>query len=469
MKSYDIVIIGGGTAGCAAAYIAGKLGLKVLIIEQNSHLGGTMTSGLVVPVMKSGENQINKDFYNDLINAMSNAGGQVTFQGNPGWFNPQILKIILEKMLTKVGVDIIYNSCVADINMKSRQIESLNIIYNSRIYSSACTCTSTSNFSYKGVLDENKNYKILSVYDDTLCTDNTKKYNSIKYKILSVPINSKYYIDATGTSEICKKCNCEFLDEKNITQPVSLRFVMSGVNIDEFGSWLLEYDKDREVSPVENIDGVTHLSTAYTWDTDKHWALAPLFDKAVEENVLKDSDRNYFQVFTIPGMPGSVAFNCPRIMLDNNELSFESASKALEEGHRAILRISKFCNIYLKGFKNAYISDIADMLGVRVSNRIRGRYVLTKDDILSGRKFKNPVVISNYPIDVHSGNKNQSKLEKVSDYQIPLECLASADIDNLFVVGRSLSAEFEAQAAARVQASCFSMGEGLVKYLANNL
>ena len=51
MKKYDIIVIGGGTAGCAAAYIAGKSGLKTLLIERSIHLGGTITSGLVVPVM----------------------------------------------------------------------------------------------------------------------------------------------------------------------------------------------------------------------------------------------------------------------------------------------------------------------------------------------------------------------------------------------------------------------------------
>ena len=32
---YDVVIVGGGTAGCAAAYTLGKAGKKVLIIEKN--------------------------------------------------------------------------------------------------------------------------------------------------------------------------------------------------------------------------------------------------------------------------------------------------------------------------------------------------------------------------------------------------------------------------------------------------
>ena len=84
MTKYDVIVVGGGTAGCAAAYTAGMLGLKTLIIEKNIHLGGTITSGLVVPAMKSSENQINTDFYHDLINELRVIGGQVTYQNNPG-------------------------------------------------------------------------------------------------------------------------------------------------------------------------------------------------------------------------------------------------------------------------------------------------------------------------------------------------------------------------------------------------
>ena len=45
----------------------------------------------------------------------------------------------------------------------------------------------------------------------------------------------------------------------------------------------------------------------------------------------------------------------------------------------------------------------------------------------------------------------------------------SADIYKLFVIGRCISADFKAQAALRVQASCFSMGEGAAKYIINTL
>jgi len=209
-----------------------------------------------------------------------------------------------------------------------------------------------------------------------------------------------------------------------------------------------------------DIDGFIHLSTAYTWDKDKKWALSPLFEDAVSKGILKDHDRNYFQIFTVAGMPSTIAFNCPRVIDYTETLDVRNMSKALQLARKNIFRLAEFCRIYLPGFENAYISNIADMLGIRVSRRIKGKYVYTIDDVKSGKRFHNPVVISDYPVDVHSKDRDKSTLQLVQDYQLPLESLMSADIDNLFVAGRCISADFMSQGALRVQASCFSMGEG---------
>lgn len=432
---YDVIIAGGGTSGCAAAYIAGKAGLKVLLIEKNIHLGGAITSGLVIPVMKSGTNQINTDFYKALTNELAMIGGQVTYQDNRGWFNPELAKIALDRLMEKASVDVILGASIESVQRAGRDIISLSI-----------------------------NTKILSEYSEQIDTNNNYSYSN---KVLSEPIAARYFVDATGNCEIGKISDCEFLNEEHENQPVSLRFIMGGINLEVFGKWLLEVDKNREVTTVEKINGNTHLSTAYTWDTDKEWALAPFFDDAVNKNIIKDYDRNYFQVFTVAGMPDSVAFNCPRLVDSINPLNILDTSMALKYARSSILRLSNFCKTYFPGFENAYISNIADMLGVRVSRRIKGKYIYTIDDIKSHKTFDNPVVISDYPVDVHSARKGESILNKTSDYQLPVEALMSADIDNLFVTGRCISADFQAQAALRVQASCFSMGEGVAKYIIN--
>lgn len=434
---YDLVVVGGGTSGCAAAYTAGKLGLKTLLIEKSIHLGGTITSGLVVPVMMSGENQINTDFYRTLISELKKIGAEVNYQGNPGWFNPELTKIILDKMMKDANVDVLFESEVTDVKINNSNITHVHI-----------------------------SNKILSTYNEQIHTDNI---SSNQDKILSEYIAAKYVVDATGNCDFSKKINCEFLNDSNEFQPMSLRFIMGGIDLKVLSNWLLETDKDRNVTTVQQIGDDIHLSTAYTWDTDKHWALAPLFDKAIKENVLKDTDRNYFQVFTIAGMPDSLAFNCPRVVEKLNPNCISDRTKALISARESILRLSEFVKKYLPGCEKAYISNIADMLGVRVSGRIKGKYVYTIDDLKNGKKFDNPVLRSNYPVDVHNSQKNASTLDMTGDYELPIESLMSADYENLFVIGRGISADYQAQGALRVQASCFSMGEAVAKYIKNRI
>lgn len=428
MEKYDVVVIGGGTAGCATAYTAGLAGLKVLLIEKNIHLGGTITSALVVPAMKCGEHQINTEFYDALVAELKAIGGQATYENNEGWFNPELTKIALDNLMRKASVEVFFDTHIQDVCIINNRIKSVKI-----------------------------SKEILSVYNETLEQDN---------KNLSVCIGAKYFVDATGNCELGKLCHCIFLEQKNEQQPVSLRFLMGGVDVPHFAKWLEEYDKDRNVTTVEDIDGFIHLSTAYTWDKDKKWALAPLFEDAVKKKILKNHDRNYFQIFTVAGMPTHIAFNCPRIIDYTDTLQVKNMSKALLLGRQSIFRLANFCRIYFPGFENAYISNIADMLGIRVSRRIKGKYIYTAEDIKNGKEFEHPVLISNYPIDVHSNEKDKSTLQIVKDYQVPIESLMSADIDNLYVAGRCISTDFMAQGAIRVQASCFSMGVGLGKYFA---
>lgn len=417
---YDVIVVGGGTAGCAAAYTAGKFGLSTLLVEKNIHLGGAITSGLVIPAMKSADDsslQINTDFYNALITELKDFGAQITYLDNPGWFNPELTKIALDRLMSKANVDVVFDTRVIDVKTDKNHLEGVTIQSN----------------------------------------------------MLSVYIGANYIVDTTGNCEIGVLANCEFLQNENEIQPVSLRFEMGGVNLKTFSKWILDFDSDRDVTTCEVIDNHIHLSTAYTWDKGRKWALEPLFEDAVKQNILKNEDRNYFQVFTIPEMPDVIAFNCPRIFKspEINPLDNTQFSKALTEARESIVRLANFCKIYLPGFEKSYISNIADALGVRVSRRIKGKYVYTLDDLKSGKKFDNAVLVGNYPIDIHSNKKDESVLEKTLHYYyLPLESLMSADYDNLFVAGRCLSADFKAQGALRIQPSCFSMGEGVAKHIA---
>ncbi|MBS4760628.1 MAG: FAD-dependent oxidoreductase [Clostridium sp.] len=421
MEKYDLVVCGGGTAGSAAGYIAAKNGLKTLIVEKNIHLGGSITSALVMPAMKSNTMNINCEFFNDFINELKNYNAQITYSdGNQGWFNPELSKIALDSLMKKVGCDVLFDTEVTDVQTDEDVI---------------------------------KNIKLSS-------------------KMLSLYIESSYFVDATGDGNFSVILKNKILKNNQTRQPMTMRFHISGIDLKKFSQWILKLDPDRNVTTVFEIANEIHLSTACTWDSDKNWALQPLFKKGIEKGILREEDTAYFQIFTIPAMPSTVSLNCPRILQDEDidPLDPVEKSKAFIKAREQIWRIYCFLKAYFPGFENSFISNIADMQGVRESRRVCGKKIYTKDDIISGKSYETPVLHANYPIDIHSHKKDSSVLEHTTiDYELPVESLIASDYRNLLIVGRCLSADFEAQAALRIQTSCFSMGEAAAKYIALQL
>ena len=51
MKKYDLIVVGGGISGVAAAVSAAREGMSVLLIEKFGSLGGAMSNSLVYPFM----------------------------------------------------------------------------------------------------------------------------------------------------------------------------------------------------------------------------------------------------------------------------------------------------------------------------------------------------------------------------------------------------------------------------------
>lgn len=418
MEKFDVVVVGGGAGGISCAWNAAKCGLKTLLIEKNIHLGGLITSGLVIPVMKLNSLGINVEFYNELISAAKSQNACITYEdGNSGWFNPELMKSVFDEMLSSVGCKVLFNSEISHVQRK-----------------------------------------------------NDKFFVNVNSNMLSIHIETSYLVDGTGDGKIFEKLNLEFLKDNEEKQSISLRFLMANVDRKKFADWILDFDKNRNVTTACEVEGQLHFSTACTWDKNANWALSPLFAQAVSDGVLKPSDTAYFQIFTVPYADGCVAFNCPRLLPSEGESSLVepiyAVSELLIEGRKRINRIANFCKKYLKGFENAYVSNISDMLGVRESRRVKGKRIFSVNDIISGEKPENVALASDYPIDVHSDKKDCSELRFTKHvWYLPVESLISADYDNLFVVGRCLSAEFKAQAAVRTQMNCFSMGEAVAKYI----
>lgn len=105
---YDVIVAGGGPAGTAAAISAARNGMKTLLVEQYSFLGGMWTAGLVNPFFDTD----NKGgIVRELVNLLKkrNAWG--------GWegicFDIEEIKYILDSLVTGAGAEILFQSLIA--------------------------------------------------------------------------------------------------------------------------------------------------------------------------------------------------------------------------------------------------------------------------------------------------------------------------------------------------------------------
>ena len=418
----DVLVAGGGSAGVAAAVASGRSGAKTILIEKNTFLGGMATGALVTPMMKNAldaKNILTKGLFLEVCDRLVKAGGGATFKdGNPGWFNPEVYKWVLDEMCIEAGVKLMFDNYIIETHCNVSLLQKIFFINKGGCFS----------------------------------------------------ISGREFIDCTGDADLIALSGVSYESGKeDDRQAMSLRFMMSGVNLETFAKWLQENDKNGD-SPVYFLDnGDILLTSAYTFE--KSWTLKPFFEKALRNKDLEKEDAAYFQIFSVPGSPGLVAFNCPRITPETktlDSLNNEDSSWVLVHGRQMIKRTSNFCKKYLPGFEKAYVCEIAPLIGVRESRRLIGQYVLTADDVLSARKFDDGIAKSNWPIDIHPSTIRKgevtSLLRRPPDgdyYQIPLRSLLPKEneIKNLIVAGRCLSATFEAQGSARIQANCWAMGE----------
>lgn len=136
-------------------------------------------------------------------------------------------------------------------------------------------------------------------------------------------------------------------------------------------------------------------------------------------------------------------------------------SQATVELTEQCSRIGRFLKEHVPGFENSYCVPAA-IPGVRESRNIQGRYQITDEDVLEGRKFPDTIGQVCFPIDIHAPESSQAIFHQIGGdgtFDIPYRSMLPAELDNLVVAGRCVSATHQAHGATRNMAPCLVMGE----------
>jgi hypothetical protein len=490
-KKVDVVAVGAGPAGCAAALSARRNGAKTLLIERESYLGGMMTGGGIGGIGINGYRAgvkgnpiVVKGIGMEIFERLQAAGGALP--GDPVYprqmIDPSITIHVLDQMMEESNVEVLFNTIAFDVIMEN------NVL--------------------KGVAIANKSGGQVVLADRV--------------------------IDASADADIAAAAGAPFVfgrPQDGRYHGGSMDMQIGGIDTDRFLDYLknqpvmteketedLERDRSRLLgagqapNTVLTIDGKTitrepNLSPT-SWEAVEkarkegdtlpvriatggggpYPGLAAVKDgKYLPRPAGLDKEWiEYIKKGKVPPLLGAAALVYPpprfgplgvfrhgkrrydQMMSGVYECWFDTTDE--QEISKAILFMRKLNKIYLEflrervpGFENAYIIIESTNVGTREGRRIIGEYILTEDDILEGRRF--PDVIAKGGTrgpDAHSvtgiwGGGVFAPLTK--PYDIPYRCLIPRKIDHLLVAGRSISATFLAFGASRSMAVGMSVGQ----------
>lgn len=401
----DVLVVGGGPAGLIAAQAAVEDGLKVMLIDSRSFVGGNMTIGLpILGFLGQKGNQIIKGIPQKFIDRLKAKNAASEHRPCPLHMS---LTLVEPEAVKNVGLEMLIESGV----------EVMLYVF------------------FAGVIKEG----------------NTVKGVIIESKSGREAILAKTVIDCTGDADVAYRAGvtCEQGNDIGGVQPPTLMFALGGVDTEKLRLSIAEEPRTYLTDFIPN---------EYFGQNNQFIVvgLRSLIQKATADGLKLPTERT----IVITGLrEGEVWVNMTRVNgLDGTDPASLTWGEA--EGRRQIHDIQKYLIDYVPGFEKAHFTKMAPFIGIRETRRIVGKYVMTATDILGCQRFDDAIAVASYPLDLHHPQGGGCTLEWCGDcYDIPYRSLIPEHIENLIVAGRCISTTHEAMSAIRVMAPCMAMGE----------
>ena len=186
MKKYDIIVVGGGFSGAAAAIAAAREGQSVLLVEKGNALGGAAVNSLVIPFMPNSTRingvmtELSAGLYKTICDKLCENGAM---KGK--LFLEEELKFILNDMVREVGVDLLYHAYIFAAKKNGERIESITVATKSG----------------------------------------------------PIELTADYFVDCTGDAQLAFLADCPYnlgRESDNLCQPMTLCFRLGNVDVEAF-------------------------------------------------------------------------------------------------------------------------------------------------------------------------------------------------------------------------------------------
>jgi len=402
IRDVDVLVVGGGCAGIAAAVCAARRGKKTLLTEREFCLGGTATNGMVGPFMTctdpEGKTEIIKGFFREFIDRLIAEDGAMepmsiqNCKAYSSWhmyghqnvtpFNIDTYKVVAEDLCRESSVELLYGMDACDV-VRTEDGKSI-----------------------AGVCFHAKEGLVL--------------------------IKSKIVIDCTGDADIAYMAGCPTAKGEEGTgemQAAGLFFSIEGVDEDVLeqrcaaeGWESMRYEKEIAAAVANGEYPVPRRRLGVYKSCDGTWKV---------------------NATRIPDVDGTTS---------------EDLTKIAVEGRQQVRAIFKFLRKYVHGFENIRMLGSAATPGIRETRRIEGAFVLQEESLIKGEVFPDAIAVCSNSRDTHFGLVGKY-IPSVCNYTLPYRVLLPQKADNLIAAGRNVSCSRPVLSAIRVMPPCFALGQ----------
>ena len=249
-------------------------------------------------------------------------------------------------------------------------------------------------------------------------------------------------IDASGNGDVAALAKCKYdigRPETGACQPLTMKALLRCKSVESLKPWISFYEgnldkSDRKQSVNALLKSLTDVGVTPSY------AKPTLFH--VNDGILAFVINHEYDVSA----------------LDGQEMS-DATVRARAEIFNAVEKLKT-----LGGpFEGLCVVSSAEQIGIREGRRIKGRYMLSRDDVLSGARFEDAIARCRFNIDIHSTNKERGTgIEShpaIQPYDIPLRCLLPEALDGMLLAGRCISGDFYAHGSYRVTGTASRLGQ----------
>jgi ribulose 1,5-bisphosphate synthetase/thiazole synthase len=420
----EVLVVGGGPAGLAAAIAARRAGAETLLLERYGFYGGVITQAIMGSITwwRYAQTVSAGGICSEIEARAKEMGGSINLLEA---VSDPSMKNLLYETAEKSGL-LVDGKPTYEI-LKS---EMFKIVADALVLDAGVTpmlhCQAVgavmNGDSIEGVVTESKSGRQV--------------------------IRAKRVIDATGDADVAAFCGAPFSKAaKGNLMEVTTNFSVCGVNLVDYMIYTVLQGRTMADWVSEDCGKERDMFSTHIFQ---------VFRDAVNAGEIPPG-------VVIKAYPGG--FTSRGDVLSLNAVHFwdvdptdvKDLTRAEMEGRRRIVMAVDVLRKRVPGFEKAELMMIGASLGCRESRKITGEYLITEQDVRNQARFEDSVGIFPEFIDGYG----VLCLPTTGRYfQVPYRITVPQKVENLLVAGRCVSGDRISHGAVRQMGCCMVTGQG---------